>query len=85
VTVKSARYCAVPDVSERDADDVDGELCSQQHGGTAHTARKSMDCLTAIFSGRALKLSGDVAWPARSPEPLRQAAFSGDTLKPEGR
>jgi len=54
VTVESARYLAVPEVSEPDADDVDGELCSQQHGATAHTACKSMDCLKAMFSGRAL-------------------------------
>jgi hypothetical protein len=75
VSAKPARYWAVLEVSEPDADDVDGELWSQQHGATAHRHVNQWIVLTAIFSGRALELFGDVAWPASSPEPSASDCF----------
>ncbi|KDR20424.1 hypothetical protein L798_04960 [Zootermopsis nevadensis] len=34
----------------------------------AHTARESMNCLRAMFSGHIISRFGDVAWPPRSPD-----------------
>ena len=35
---------------------------------TAHTARKSMAVLREMFPGRLISLTGDISWPARSPD-----------------
>ena len=35
---------------------------------TAHTTRKSMDCLKEIFGDRVASLRGNVGWSARSPD-----------------
>ena len=45
-----------------------GRIWFQQDGATAHTARKSMDCLKEIFGDRVISLRGNVGWPARSPD-----------------
>ena len=43
-----------------------GRIWFQQDGATAHSARKSMDCLKEIFGDRVISLRGNVGWPARS-------------------
>ena len=35
---------------------------------TAHTARRSMEMLRELFSGRLVSLRGDISWPPRSPD-----------------
>lgn len=44
------------------------EIWFQQDGATAHTARIAMDVLREIFPGRLISRSGDIPWPARSPD-----------------
>ncbi|KAJ4435020.1 hypothetical protein ANN_23593 [Periplaneta americana] len=40
----------------------------QQGGGTSHTARISMDAVNALFPGRVVFRTRDIAWPSRSPD-----------------
>jgi len=40
----------------------------QQHGATAHTARRTMQVLWEMFPGKLISLRGDVGWPAHSPD-----------------
>lgn len=40
----------------------------QQDGATAHTARETIQILRRMFPGRLISRSGDVLWPARSPD-----------------
>ncbi|GFG33366.1 hypothetical protein Cfor_09993 [Coptotermes formosanus] len=53
---------------EAGADDADGLRWLQQDGVTAHTVRGPMDRVMAVYPGRVISLSGDIAWPAKSPD-----------------
>jgi hypothetical protein len=43
-------------------------LWFQQEGATPHTARTTMRVLNEMFPGRVISRSGNIEWPARSPE-----------------
>ena len=49
----------------------------QQDGGTAHTARLSMNTLRAAFPGRLLSRFGDIQWPSNSPDLTTADLFYG--------
>ncbi|KAF7283694.1 hypothetical protein GWI33_023190 [Rhynchophorus ferrugineus] len=40
----------------------------QQDGSTAYTARSTVQLLNDVFPRRLISRSGDLAWPARSPD-----------------
>ena len=50
------------------AADVTVHWCTQQDGATAHTARGTFDSATALLPGHVTSRTGDIAWPARSPD-----------------
>jgi hypothetical protein len=54
----SDRNLTILETLDLDTDDIDRELF-HQHGATACTARKSVDCLIALFSGHLSSRFGD--------------------------
>ena len=49
----------------------------QQDGATAHTARLSMNTLSAAFPGQLLSRFGDIQWPSNSPDLTAADFFYG--------
>lgn len=70
VTVTAERYqdmirnFLVPEMEEQGLED----MWFQQDGATAHTARSTIQLLNDVFPRRLISRSGDLAWPARSPD-----------------
>jgi hypothetical protein len=44
------------------------QLWWQQDGATAHTARASVEVLRQMFPNRVISRTGDIPWPAKSPD-----------------
>jgi len=72
VTVTSERYVAMlrnfcePELLRRGTDL--SSVWLQQDGATAHTGRASMSVLGEMFPQHVISRSGNVPWPARSPD-----------------
>jgi len=67
--------------TEVDGHDVNGELSFQQDCATAHATAESVDSLRAMHPGRIVSGSGNIFWPARSPDFSAPDYFSLATLE----
>lgn len=70
VSVNADRYIHMLETFLRPIVEESGlrNLWFQQDGATAHTARRTIAVLRELFPGRLISRSGDIDWPARSPD-----------------
>ena len=69
VTVTGARYrTMIQDFLEPWVQGQPEQMCFQQDGATAHSARETMQMLQNIFQDRIISRGCEINWPPRSPD-----------------